>query len=69
MRALDELIVEAAASGRLRLNLIKTQRGWQASAARDTSNAWSVSIDLDLVTAVRGALGGKPPEPDLGVFG
>lgn len=74
MKTLEQLIVEAARSGRLAgLTLFPSGARWQASTTEDRIG-WRVEIDADPVEALRRALSetttDKTVEPDAGdIFG
>lgn len=59
---LEDLINEAATSGRFFLTLFPTDKGYQASFSRDRVS-WRVEQDADPVAALTKALGGKPERP------
>jgi hypothetical protein len=69
---LEDAIREAARQGRLdRLSIIADPagRGWQANAGSAYGdNAWAISINLDPVDALMGALRVEPASAE-GVFG
>jgi hypothetical protein len=65
---LEELIKEAAATGRFNLTVWETDRGFQASFSRD-KQSWRCATDADPVAAAKAALIEFRPAPDVDLFG
>lgn len=70
MKSLEDLIREAATSGRLdRTSIVKDPagRGWQVNTpSRFAPNAWAVEINADPVVALIDALSDyEAPKPSL----